>query len=102
MDLTDFITTSESVIERLVDKLGDDALMRRYADSIRGNSGAGEWQIAMEDLVALLRQHKIPVTATDLRDLNAVFGYLSQSPSEEVSSRAQTSLDNDVSKLTVV
>ncbi|RDI51158.1 hypothetical protein DFR68_105636 [Nocardia mexicana] len=101
MELDEFITTSESVIERLVDSLGDDPLLRRYADSILGNSGAGEWQIALEDLVALLRQHRIPVTAADVNDLDVVFGYLSRSASAEVSSRARASLDNDVSKLVV-
>lgn len=101
VDLDEFIDTSEAVIERLVAKLDADPALGRYAESIRANTGAGEWQLAMEDLVALLHQNRIPVTAADSRDLTAVFTYLTASASEEVSSRARTALDTDVTKLTI-
>lgn len=100
MELDEFIDTSVSVTERLVAKLDPDPAMGRYTQSIRGNSAAGEWQIAMEDLVALLNQNRIPVTATELRDLKAVFTYLSNSRSDDVRVRAETSLTRDIANLT--
>lgn len=101
MEQVDFIAASESIIERLADKLATDPAAQRYVQSARDDNTAGEWQLALETLAWQLHERRIPVTADEARDLTEVLTYLSQSPSLEASTRAQAALDEDVANLTV-
>jgi hypothetical protein len=91
MQLRNFIDLSEATIARLAPKLNANPSAGRYVQSVQRASYAGEWQIALETLVDQLAQHRIPVSAQDYRDLDALFAHLEKSASEDVRSRAEES-----------
>lgn len=100
MEIRELAGLTDAVIERVVPILEDRATTLRDAASIRGANQAGEWQIALETLVAVLVDELIPVTAQDHRDLKKLFDHFAQSRSEEVRQRAATGL-SDLEKVVV-
>ncbi|MEV0649082.1 DUF6189 family protein [Phytomonospora sp. NPDC050363] len=63
-DMRETATGTRSVVERLAPRIGE-----HEADYLRGAAIAGEWRLAVTDLIGYLARDEIPVSAVDRDDL---------------------------------
>lgn len=71
MDLRKFMQTARDLIARLAPRLD-----QQQAEFIRQDAHAGEWDLAIDNLLATLKKHQVPITPTDKADLHSLLAYL--------------------------
>lgn len=92
MELAEFRTLCDAVVGRVSPLLAAaDQANDRYVRSIAENMTAGEWLVALEDMVALLDQQGIAVSAQDHHDLRRLLDFMAASRSAEVRGIANSS-----------
>jgi hypothetical protein len=71
MDLREFMQTARDLIARLAPHLD-----QQQAEFIRQDAHAGEWDLAIDNLLATLKKHQVPITPADKADLHSLLSYM--------------------------
>ena len=59
----------EAIFERLVDGLTP-RVDRSFLQFLRSSAGAGEWDLAIDSLIASLNHHSVPLSPREFEDLS--------------------------------
>src|SRR3954471_8460864 len=71
MDLREFMQTARDLITRLAPHLD-----QQQDEFIRSDAHAGKWYLAIDNLLATLKKHQIPITPADKADLHSLLSYM--------------------------
>ena len=78
MDVREFINLADAVIDRLAPEIAEGR-----AQLIRESAGAGAWEVAIPELVAVLAHEHTPVTPEDRETLLRLLERLGE-PTEDI------------------
>ena len=100
MEIRELASLTNEVIDRVVPLLEDVPAATRDIASIRGANGAGEWLIALSNLVGVVAEEGVVITAADHRDLKRLLDDFADSASEDTRSEVAIAL-SDLERITV-
>lgn len=72
VEIRDFMRRAGALIDRLAPRIGRDVV----AGSVRGAARAGEWDLALEELVCALRNECVPLNEADEAELVTLATYM--------------------------